>query len=95
MSERTKTRSAMWGKIFLTACALILGASLAFAGPHKMSKDLEGKKASDQVNVIVQFNQVPTAFHHKKVLSRGAKSTANWVIFVAALTACPRLLSPI
>lgn len=36
-----------------------------------MSKDLEGKKASDQVDVIVQFTQTPTASHHQKVLSRG------------------------
>ncbi len=77
MSNRKNTKTAMWGRIFLTACALILGASLAFAGSHKMSKDLEGKQASGQVNVIVQFNQVPTAFHHKKVLSRGGKITRD------------------
>jgi serine protease AprX len=54
-------------------CALILSASLAFAGTHKMSNDLQGKKSSDMVNVIVQFNQVPSARHHKKVLDRGGK----------------------
>jgi hypothetical protein len=45
----SQTRSAMKGKAFLTVCALILSASLpVFAGQHKMSRDLEGKKASDQ-----------------------------------------------
>jgi serine protease AprX len=69
-----QTKSAVWGRIILTMCALILCASLqAFAGQHKMSKDLEGKKASDQVDVIVQFTQVPTARHHHKVLDKGGK----------------------
>ena len=53
--------------------ALILSASLAFAGSPKISKDLEGKNASSQVNVIVQFRQAPTARHHQKVLNRGGK----------------------
>jgi hypothetical protein len=42
----------MWGKKVLIACALILGASVALAGPRKMSKDLE-KKTSGNVDVIV------------------------------------------
>lgn len=67
----------MWGRTFLTMCALILSASLAFAGPHnshnKMSKDLQAKNSAGLVNVIVQFNQVPTARHHQKVLNRGGK----------------------
>jgi serine protease AprX len=73
MFKRTQTKTAMWGRIFLTACALILGASLAFAGPHKISKDLEVKHSASQVNVIVQFNQVPTSYHHEKILRRGGK----------------------
>ena len=69
-----QVKSAMWGRTFLTLCMFILSASLASAGPHKkMSKELEGRKASDQVDVIVQFTQVPTARHHKKVLNRGGK----------------------
>ena len=64
-------RSAAWGRKFLMLCAVMLSTSLAFAGSPKMSKDLEGKNASDQVDVIVQFKQAPTARHHQKVLSRG------------------------
>ena len=65
--------SASWGRTFLTLCTVILSASLAFAGSPKMAKDLEGKRPSDQVNVIVQFRQAPTAKHHQKVLNRGGK----------------------
>jgi len=71
--NRERSKSAMWGRIFLTVCALLIGASLAFAGTHKMSNDLAGKKSSDMVNVIVQFNQVPTSRHHQKVADRGGK----------------------
>jgi len=66
-----QTWSAMRGTI-LTMCALTLSASLAFAGSNKISKDQTGK-TSGQVDVIVQFKQAPTAYHHEKVLSRGGK----------------------
>src|SRR3954452_23460884 len=57
-------RSAMWGRsTLLLGAMLILAAGVAFAGRAKLSKDLEGKKGSDQVNVIVQFNAVPSAKH--------------------------------
>ena len=69
--KRNQCQTAAWGKRFLMLCAVILSASLAFAGSPKMSKDLEGNNASDQVDVIVQFKQAPTARHHQKVLSRG------------------------
>jgi len=72
---KTKSnRSAMWGRsTLLLAALLLLAAGVAFAGRAKLSKDLDGKKSSDQVNVIVQFNTVPTAKHHKAVLRRGGK----------------------
>jgi len=66
-------QSAAWRKRLLMFCAVLLSASLAFAGSRKMSKDLEVTNASDQVDVIVQFTQVPTARHHQKVLNRGGK----------------------
>jgi serine protease AprX len=71
--KRNQGQSAAWGKRFLLLCTVILSASLAFAGSRKMAKDLEGKNASDQVDVIVQFTQAPTARHHQKVLNRGGK----------------------
>ena len=69
--NRKTSKSAMWGRTIAALCALIVSASLAFAGSPKLSRDLAEKKSSDRVDVIVQFNQVPTARHHEKVLSRG------------------------
>ena len=69
--ERQTCWGAAWGRSCFTLCAVILTASLAFAGSPKMSKELEGKDSSDQVDVIVQFNQAPTAKHHQKVTSKG------------------------
>ena len=67
-------RSAMWGRSLLILGAfLIFAAGAAFAGHGKLARDLRGKKSSDQVNVIVQFNQAPTTKHHKAVLKRGGK----------------------
>ena len=70
---RKQCHSAMWGRIFLAVSAVILSASLAFAGSPKVSKDLEGRNPSERVNVIVQFKQAPTARHHQKVFNRGGK----------------------
>ena len=67
-------RSAMWGRSLLILGAfLIFAAGAAFAGHGKLARDLRGKKSSDQVNVIVQFNQAPTTKHHKAVLKGGGK----------------------
>lgn len=64
-------RLARWKRAFLTVFAMILSASLAFAGSSKLSQDLMGQNGSAPVDVIVQFNQVPLAAYHQKVLSRG------------------------
>jgi hypothetical protein len=69
--KRNQCLHAAWERTLLAMCAVILNASLAFAGSPKMAKDLEGKRPSDQVDVIVQFKQTPTAKHHQKVLKRG------------------------
>ncbi len=71
--KRKQCHSAVRGRGFLMLCAVILSASLAFAGSPKISKDLQGKRPSDQVNVIIQFKQAPTAKHHQKVLNRGGR----------------------
>jgi hypothetical protein len=55
MMRRKQGDSANWGSKLLMVCTLILSASLAFAGSPKMSKDLDGKRPSEQVDVIVQF----------------------------------------
>jgi serine protease AprX len=67
-------KSATWGRKLLIVGLFVLSTSLAFAGSHrKLAKEFDNVKATDQVNVIVQFNQVPTAKHHQKVTSRGGK----------------------
>jgi serine protease AprX len=64
----------MWGRSTLILGALlVLSAGVAFAGRGKLSRDLDGKQPSDQVNVIVQFKRLPTATNHKAVLHRGGK----------------------
>ena len=75
MSTCKKNKHTRLQKLLLMIFALAMGTSLAFAGPHKLSKDLEGKNSSDQsrVDVIVQFNQAPTAHHHQKVFDRGGQ----------------------
>ncbi|HME31892.1 MAG TPA: S8 family peptidase [Terriglobales bacterium] len=69
--RRRQCWSATWGGRVILLCALMLSSSVARAGSPKMSKDLAGKPAFDQVDVIVQYTQAPTARHHQKVLSRG------------------------
>lgn len=64
-------KSAMWGRKVLIVSALILTASLAYAGSRKISRELDGAKASGQVDVIVQFTQTPSARHHQKIARRG------------------------
>jgi serine protease AprX len=65
-------RSATWGRNILLSCLLAFVCSLAFAGQNgKIASELSGNQSSNQVNVIIQFNQIPTASHHRKVTNRG------------------------
>jgi serine protease AprX len=68
------TNSAMWGRRILAAGALLLEVSFAFAGQTgKISSDLQGKNNSDQVDVIVQYKQAPSALQLQQVLSLGGQ----------------------
>jgi serine protease AprX len=65
-----------WGTKFLSlAGLLLLAASLAFAGPQKhnpkMSDELGRVDQNSTVDVIIQYNQVPTEAHHQKVRNKG------------------------
>ncbi len=85
VTKPARCKSAMWGRAIprkakwkkralLAVCAaILLSAGMAFADSAKISNDLGGKNGADQVDVIVQFNQAPTARYHQKVLSRGGK----------------------
>lgn len=69
-------RSTTWGtRLACLALVTMLAAALALAdgNHHKLSKELEALRGGDgaTVDVIIQFNQTPTAAHHQKVQSRG------------------------
>jgi serine protease AprX len=69
--QSNKARSVTWGKTIFIGFLFFFSASLLFSAPQKMSKDLIGNNGYDQVDVIVQFTQTPTAFEHQKVFDRG------------------------
>lgn len=70
-------KTTTWGArlALLTLIALLAaGLSLADGKKPKLSKDLDALKTGHggtTVDVIIQFNQVPTAAHHKKVQNKG------------------------
>ena len=92
-----QSKSAVWGKKVLVALTLILSASLAFAGPRKMSHDLESRasssssqnarasKISDTVDVIVQFKHEPGTKDHQRVANHGGKLKRQFGHFRGAL----------
>jgi len=69
--------AATWGARMLLAiaiCLLAVGVSLADGKKHKLSNDLEAFKDGSNgptVDVIIQFNQVPTDVHHQKLQNKG------------------------
>src|SRR5216684_6407718 len=69
-------RTMTWGRrLALLTLITLLAAGLALAdGNHKLSTDLDALKGGHNgatVDVIIQFNQTPTAAHHQKVQSKG------------------------
>ena len=70
---RRKSKSATWGRTPLAMSALILSATVAIAGPHRMSNDLEARRDSGNVDVIVQFNHEPADNDHQRVANHGGQ----------------------
>src|SRR6266568_45315 len=76
-------RTTTWGRrITLLALVTLLAAGSSFADgkKHKLSKDLDSLKGGHSgatVDVIIQFNQTPTAAHHQKVQSKGGVLKTN------------------
>src|SRR5437899_3682923 len=76
-SSDTILKTTTWGaRLALLALIVMLaaGASLADGKKHKLSKDLDAVKGGHNgatVDVIIQFNQTPTAAHHQKVQDKG------------------------
>src|SRR5438552_290090 len=76
-SGDTILKTTTWGaRLALLALLVLLaaGTSLADGKKHKLSKDLDAVKGGHNgatVDVIIQFNQTPTAAHHQKVQNKG------------------------
>src|SRR6266566_1826715 len=75
-SNDSVLKTTTWGaRLALLALITLLAAGLSFAdGKNKVSKDLDALKGGHNgatVDVIIQFNQTPTAAHHQKVQSKG------------------------
>jgi serine protease AprX len=70
-------KTTTWGaRLALLALIALLAAGMCLAdgNKHKLSKDLgalRGGHNGATVDVIIQFNQTPTAAHHRKVQNRG------------------------
>jgi len=56
---------------------LTLGATLAFAGPRRISKDLKNQSAGQWVNVIVQYRVPPSQAHLDRAVAKGAVLQLN------------------
>src|SRR5258707_4649753 len=76
-SNDSVLKTTTWGaRLALLALITLLAAVLSFAdgNKHKLSTDLDALKGGHNgatVDVIIQFNQTPTAAHHQKVQSKG------------------------
>src|SRR3989454_11612665 len=70
-------RTTTWGRrLALLTLTTLLAAGLSFADgkKRKLSSDLDALKGGHNgatVDVIIQFNQTPTAAHHQKVQNKG------------------------
>src|SRR5260370_33770015 len=76
-SSETFLETTTWGRrLALLALTILLAAGLSLADgkKHKLSKDLDALKGGHdgaRIDVIIQFNQTPTAAHHQKVQNNG------------------------
>jgi serine protease AprX len=61
----------------LALLCLILGATLAFAGPRRVSKDLQQRSSGQWVNVIVQYRVPPSRAHFARVVAAGGTLRRN------------------
>src|SRR6266702_7727730 len=88
-------RSTTWGtRLSSLALVPLLAAGLALAdgNHHKLSKDVEPLKGGHEgatVDVIIQFNQTPTAAHHQKVQNKGGVLKRKLDIIKAAHYSVP------
>src|SRR6266700_7650028 len=83
VSTKEMHSTTTWGtRLALSLLLVLLTAGLSFADgkKHKLSKDLDALKGGHNgatVDVIIQFNQTPTAAHHQKVQDKGGVLKTN------------------
>jgi serine protease AprX len=65
-------------RIGYLAFSCLMCASLAFAAPKRISKDLKKQSSKEWVNVIVQYRVPPTQAHFAKVVARGGALRHNF-----------------
>ena len=58
-------------RLVALALFILFPFSSTFAGSDKIAKDLQNGDRNSTVDVIIQFNQVPTEAHHQKVQDKG------------------------
>src|SRR2546427_12967548 len=86
---------AMWGtRLALLALITLLAAGLSLADgkKHKVSQDLEALKSGPSgstVDVIIQYNQVPTDAHHQRVQDKGGVLKTNLDVIKGAHYSVP------
>src|SRR5579863_5722268 len=68
MAEVTKVTSKF--RHFALGC-VILAATWSFAGPRKISQDLQKQSSTQWVNVIVQYKASPNRAEFDRVFARG------------------------
>ncbi len=73
MARVTKVTS----RIGYLAFSCLMCASLAFAAPRRISKDLKKQSSKEWVNVIVQYRVPPTQANFAKVIARGGALQHN------------------
>jgi hypothetical protein len=60
-------------KLTIVLTFLLTFAMCAAASSKKIAKDLEKVNPETVVEVVIQYNQEPTAAHHQKVIDQGGK----------------------
>jgi serine protease AprX len=99
--RRNQCDCAVWGRL-LTLCAMILTASLAFAGSNKVASDLQDEMSAANpyatVDIIVQYVSKPGNTQFAKVLKKNGilknhLDVMNGAVFTVPVSLLPDLAS--
>ena len=71
-------KSATWGKVVIRSCALLLTATAALgqSTTPKLSSELQSfQQSTELVNIVVQYDKIPTTSYHRHVMHYGGSQT--------------------